>query len=857
MDFCTFFLYKFLNVYIEGTGAALISFIENNSTAVLKVDASGVILSANATAYKIFGYPEDFLTGCEVKKLFPASAREETGGLGVLSSLTQSDRVNTLETVALRGDDTEFSVEVVLSAVNTNNGKVYVCQVRDISGRQFTDSTDSILHTTLRRVLRGQTPEQFCPSVCEKLVDLLDCPLVWIGTKEDDGSVNVCAAAGVRSAGFPEKPVRWDDPRESFGPSGYVIRSKKTTVVSLDDDKAVDEDGREHTRQIICFPLVSHKGVEGVLEIHSAFGKMDLNMLQRLETFSLRLALSLQIAKDQKNLRLQEASLISSPTPIFFTDTDGVVFWVNKAFTKLSGYREEEILNQKISLLKSGIQDAAFYNDLWSTIKGGKTWRGEIVERHKTGSLFTVEQVIAPVSDASGAVSHYVAIQEDVTERKNAEGRIQHLANYDQLTGLPNRRLFHERLVEIIARAEKYKTKAALIFADLTNFNRINDTLGHSTGDKLLKAIADRLSRLVSNNDFLARIGGDEFAIISENIANAEAVALKARSVIETILAPMQMGNVEVNVGACVGIAIYPDDETEPDRLVNFTDMALHKAVRSAPNSYFFFSQEMNAETEERLSLESDLRRALSNNEFVLYYQPQLDLKTGKVLSFEALIRWINPERGMVPPLKFIPIAEDTGLIIPIGNWVLKEALRQMKEWDSLGVPPICTAVNLSVIQFQQDDLAANVEDLLKQFDMSSERLELELTESVVMQDAQKAGNILSRLSNVGIKLAIDDFGTGYSSLSYLKRFAVNRLKIDQSFVRDMTSNSDDAEIAQAIINLGHTLGLEIVSEGVETPEQLALLRQQGCDVIQGYYIGKPMPAEQIPEFLRNFSLKD
>ena len=813
-------------------------------------------MSANAVAHKIFGYPDDFLVGCEIRKILPAAAASDGAPLGKLTALTVSDQVNTLETVALRKDDTEFAVELVLSAADTRDGVQYICQVRDVSGRQFTDSMDSILHTALRRVLRGQSPAQFCGPVCEKLVDLLDCPLVWIGTKEDDGSVNVCARAGKMAEGFPAKPVRWDDPRETFGPTGYVIRSKKTTVVSLEGDKIVDADGSEHVRQIICFPLISHRGVEGVLEIHSRFGKMDLGTLQRLETFSLRLALSLQIAQDQKNLRLQEASLLSSPSPIFFTDTNGVVFWVNKAFTKLSGYREDEILNSKISVLKSGIQDAAFYENLWSTIKAGKTWRGEIVERHKTGSLFTVEQVIAPVFDANGQISHFVAIQEDVTERKNAEGRIQHLANYDQLTGLPNRRLFHEQLNEIIERAKKYNTKVALLFADLTNFNRINDTLGHAAGDKLLKAIADRLARLVSNNDFLARIGGDEFAIVSENIANAEAVAVKARSMIETILAPMLIENVEVNVGACVGIAICPDDEVEPERLVNFTDMALHKAVRSSPNSYFFFSQEMNAETAERLSLEHDLRRALANNEFVLYYQPQLDLKTGKILSFEALIRWINAERGMVSPMKFIPIAEDTGLIIPIGSWVLQEALRQMTQWDAQGLPPFSVAVNLSVVQFQQDDLASGVEEALKRYNMPSSRLELELTESVVMQDAQKAGNVLSRLSNVGIKLAIDDFGTGYSSLSYLKRFAVNRLKIDQSFVRDMTSNSDDAEIAQAIINLGHTLGLEIVSEGVETPEQLNLLKRQGCDVIQGYYVGKPMPADMIPDYLKSFDLK-
>ena len=320
---------------------------------------------------------------------------------------------------------------------------------------------------------------------------------------------------------------------------------------------------------------------------------------------------------------------------------------------------------------------------------------------------------------------------------------------------------------------------------------------------------------------------------------------------IETILAPITLENTEVNVGACVGISIFPDDGKEPDKLVNFADMALRTAAHSAPNSYFFFSQEMNEETEDRLALERDLRKGLIQKEFALFFQPQLDVRTGKINAVEALVRWFHPTRGMVSPMRFIPIAEDTGLIIPLGDWILKEALRYIKIWDEMNLPKISVAVNLSAIQFQQEDLAGSIEKILSDSGVDPERLELELTESVVMQDARKADNILSRLSRVGIKLAIDDFGTGYSSLSYLKRFAVDRLKIDQSFVRDMTHNYDDAEIAQAIINLGHTLGLEIVSEGVETKEQLELLKKQGCDIIQGYFISKPMPADDLPEFLR------
>lgn len=320
---------------------------------------------------------------------------------------------------------------------------------------------------------------------------------------------------------------------------------------------------------------------------------------------------------------------------------------------------------------------------------------------------------------------------------------------------------------------------------------------------------------------------------------------------IESILEPVFIENTEVNVGANIGISIFPDDGREADKLVNFADMALRTASHSAPNSYFFFSQEMNEETEDNLALERDLRKGLIQNEFALFFQPQYDVKTGKILSAEALIRWFHPTRGMVSPMRFIPIAEDTGLIIPLGDWILREALRHIKLWDEMGLPKISVAVNLSAIQFQQEDLVGSIERMLNESGVTPDRLELELTESVVMQDARKADNILSRLSRLGIKLAIDDFGTGYSSLSYLKRFDVDRLKIDQSFVRDMTNNYDDAEIARAIINLGHTLGLEIVSEGVETKEQLELLKQQGCDVIQGYLISRPMPASEIPVFLK------
>lgn len=795
----------------------------------------------------MFGYGQDGVVGKPARILFSDSdnPNEPFGSLRRL--LGKIALANTAETVGLRGDDTEIPVEVVL--IPSDDG--FVCQVRDISRNRLSSAMDAVLHATLRRVMRGQTYEQFCPYICEKIVDLLGCPLAWIGKKEKDGSVTVCAAAGTLAKGFPAHPIRWDDLSEQFGPTGQAIRTKRTKIIELADDKIVDSDGRAHIRQILVFPLITHDGIEGVLEIHSKTGKLDSATVQRLETFSLRIAMAMQMAANQQTLRLQGAALETSPNAFVLTDKSGTVLWVNPAFCRLSGYAESEVVGQPLSFLETDAQNAAFYTEMWNTLNAGNNWCAEITERKKSGALYTVEQRITPIMGQDGKLAYCVFVRNDVTARKDAEGLIMHLANYDQLTGLPNRSLFYEQLRPILKRAAAQEQKVALIFADLTNFNRINDTLGYAAGDELLKIVAQRLSKLGTNKDFVARIGGDEFTVIVEGVKNAEAAAIRARTMIESILEPVFIENTEVNVGANIGISIFPDDGTEADKLVNFADMALRTASHSAPNSYFFFSQEMNEETEDNLALERDLRKGLIQNEFALFFQPQYDVKTGKILSAEALIRWFHPTRGMVSPVRFIPIAEDTGLIIPLGDWILREALRYIKLWDDMGLPKISVAVNLSAIQFQQEDLAGSIEKILNESGVSPDRLELELTESVVMQDARKADNILSRLSRLGIKLAIDDFGTGYSSLSYLKRFDVDRLKIDQSFVRDMTNNYDDAEIARAIINLGHTLGLEIVSEGVETKEQLELLKQQGCDVIQGYLISRPMPASEIPVFLK------
>lgn len=836
------------------TETSLPSVSAKREEGVLVVDAHGLVHSADPVLSRFFAADENALAGTPVKDILPGCEEGMEGGAIFEAAGNDPDAsLYHFSCVGIRTDKTEFPVEMTVTPVGCEKQLIYVCYVRDRSGVDFADDLEAMTHELFRRVFAGSGVNDIAPYICDRLISLFSFPLVWLATKEKDGSLYVRAAEGQHAASFPRSDIRWDEPKEKARLAALAIQNGRAMFASPEDDPdLLQRDGADYPkgRHVIALPLWAKDDVTGVLKIHSNMPDLPPVLVRRLEQFVDRLGRIVQLADEQHMMRLQSAAAVSSASAIMITNREGVIEWVNDAFCRLCGYGRVEVIGKTPALLKSGNQMPEDYADLWRTILKGKNWQGEFTNQHKNGRLYVVDQTITPVMNG-GEISHFVSVQEDLTAKKEAEGHIRHLAYYDQLTGLPNRQLFLDTLKQVVKQAKKKEKRAAVLFLDLTNFNRVNDTLGHKAGDDLLKSIADRILDTVSSGDFVARLGGDEFAIICKNITYSEEAASLARTLISRVLEPVVLDENEVSIGAYVGISVFPDDGEDPDRLVNFADMALHKAVQSAPNSYFFFSKEMNSETEDRLVLERDLRRAIENKEFILHYQPQVDLKSGGILGWEALVRWQHPERGMVSPGLFIPIAEDSGLIVQIGEWVLEEALRQWVIWNEKGFPQTSMAVNLSAVQFQRENLAARVEALLRENGVPPARLELELTETVIMQDVKQADNVLSQLSMIGAQLAIDDFGTGYSSLNYLKRFPVDRLKIDQSFVRDMTSDYDDSEIARAIINLGHSLGMEVVSEGVETEAQLNLLREQGCDVVQGFLFARPMPADQAEEYMR------
>ena len=437
-------------------------------------------------------------------------------------------------------------------------------------------------------------------------------------------------------------------------------------------------------------------------------------------------------------------------------------------------------------------------------------------------------------------------------EVQSAKDQLEHLVHHDLLTNLPNRALLQDRLGQAIELARRQGRRLAVMFMDLDQFKHVNDSLGHAVGDQLLQSVARRVVGCVRNSDTVSRQGGDEFILLLPYIEHAEDAALSAQKVLTALAAPHHVDGHHLHIGASIGISIFPDDGQDEETLIKDADIAMYDAKNSGRNNYKFFEPLMNVRAVERQSLEAGLRLALARQEFVLHYQPKINLHSGTIVGVEALIRWQHPQRGLLPPAQFVPIAEDSGLIVPIGRWVLREACRQARAWQDAGLPPTAVAINTSVPEFQARDFLQNIRATLEATRLEPRYLEIVLTESILMRDAEATESVLHALADLGIKLVVDDFGTGYSSLSYLRKFPIDALKIDQSFVGRMTDNPDDAAIVSAVISMAKALRLNVIAEGVETPEQLAFLLAQHCDEGQGYYFGRPVAAEVIAALLQS-----
>lgn len=557
-----------------------------------------------------------------------------------------------------------------------------------------------------------------------------------------------------------------------------------------------------------------------------------------------------KIKENEASLKKLSQAVEQSPSSVLITDTAARIVYVNDTFLQQTGYRLDEVLGQNPRFLQSGKTLPNDYRDMWAALKRGSHWRGEFFNKRKDGSEYIVSLMISPVRNEEGEILNYLAIEDDITEKKRAEEQVKYLAHYDQLTGLPNRVLLHDHFHFAISLAARNHEKLAVMFMDLDNFKNVNDGLGHSIGDKLLISVAERLKNALREEDVVARLGGDEFIIILPR-TDANGAAITAQKLIDEITRPFLIDFYKLSCTPSIGIAIYPDDGTETETLSKNADAAMYRVKQFSKNGFMFFTPEMQEKSKRNLQLSNALRHALQNKEFYLVYQPQVSLDNKKAIGAEALLRWQSNEFGFVSPAEFIPIAEETGLINEIGLWVLETAIADMKRLCGQAADGFQMSVNLSVVQFRNRTLVDDVSALLQKYDLAASKLMLELTEAIAMSEAEIGIAIMDELHNLGVGIAIDDFGTGYSSLSYLKRFRVHKLKVDKSFIDDIEQDSEGKAIVSAIISMAKSLGLQTIAEGVETQLQIDVLTQQGCDEVQGYYFSKPLHVEQLLDFVK------
>ena len=605
-------------------------------------------------------------------------------------------------------------------------------------------------------------------------------------------------------------------------------------------------------------PIVSQNKVLGVIVLYLTHGhEKDEREIMFLGSVASTFALLIERKQLEETLLLSAAVFENTTEGVIITDTDEKIISTNKAVFDITGYKNDEIIQKPISILKSERHDEDFYLEIQKTVAKTGSWQGEVWNRRKNKEIYPQWLNISVVKDAKGDVSNYAWVFSDISAIKESQQKLDHLAHHDPLTGLPNRLLLDARMTQSLSRARRNKNKIAVMFLDLDHFKNVNDTLGHPVGDLLLQEVSSRLLSCVREEDTVCRQGRDEFIVILEELHDSHFASDVAQKIILSLAEKYYLQGHEVFVTCSIGISLFPDDSEDMTTLFKNADSALYRAKEQGRNTYQYYTDELTNNAMQRMHMENGLRNAIGRNELILYYQPQVDLYSGKIVGVEALVRWQHPKEGLLQADEFIPLAEETGLIVRIGEWVLRTACKCLKSWIDKGLPKLKMSVNISAVEFNQKNFSETVAKILTEIGLLGEYLELELTERIVMRDAQSSINIMRELKKIGVSFSIDDFGTGYSSLSYLKRFPIDKIKIDKSFISNITTDSEDAAISQAVISMSHSMHLKTVAEGVETLEQQEFLRSRQCDEIQGYYFSYPLPDSKMQELLDNGSKID
>lgn len=842
---------------------------------LLQHPLSGAILDVNQRAIELYGYAREEMLRMDVGQLSAGYPPYGLSEATVWLLKTCSQGPQSFDWLARSRSGLLFWVEVTTRLVTMAGQQVILVTVHDIRERKQLErslrrrqSMFAVLSGTNQAIVHAKNRQQLFEQVCQVALKIGKFRLAWIGSAQEGVSRHVIplVSAGEADAFLTQLATHtWQDLIEAETPTGLAWSQQRHVVVN-DFDAArnplVQQD-RSAPVYGLCSGMampINGGGFSGTLTVYASEpGFFDQEVVDLMLEVASDISFALKNLRETERqaaaleqLKLHARVFDESRDGILITDANNRILMINQAFSDLFGYSLDEVLGLNPRLLRSGRNSPEFYRAMWESLRTDGRWKGEIWNRRKDGELLPCWAKINVVEDAAGQVVNYFEVFSDLSEYK-AKEELQWLKRFDALTRLPNRLVLEDRTRESIAVAQQTGHGVALLSVNLDRFHYVNESLGHAAGDKLLQIMAERFRESVGESAIVSRLSGGAFVVLLPEIAESAQAATVASNLLRSTAQVVELGDTQISQGACIGIALYPNDGVDFEVLLKHADAARIEAVEIGGNHYRFYIEDLNDRVRSRLSLSAELVQALEHQRFVLHYQPQLEAISGRVTGVEALLRFQHPQRGLVSPAEFIPVAEETGLIVPLGAWVIGEACRQLQRWQAFGA--LTMAINLSPMQLQDSQLLATIQQALADTGVNPQQIEFEFTEGALMRNSVTNLGLMQRLKGLGLRLSIDDFGTGYSSLSYLKQFPIDRIKIDQSFVCGIPRDSNDVAIVEAIIALSRALGLATIGEGVETADQADYLRLLQCDELQGYLFSRPASAEDIGRWLQGQSV--